>query len=560
MLYPFTAFPVHARLSHSRMAVVAGWACVLIGLGLDPVLRMSWAEGTAAKPDAAAVANDEAPLEGKDGTDADGPDADANKTASAVKTVMIRFHQQIDPLSGALLRRRYETAVREGAKRIVLDIDSPGGYLSTTLDLVRMIEEARDGEGIETIAYIGREAISGAAILALAADRILIASRGRIGDAGMIVMGEDSAFRYAPEKARSLLAQQIRDLASRHGRPEALAETMVDKDRVVTKCLRKSDGEVRYMTDREWAALESPDAWDKGAVVREASGGMFFTANGQRAVELGMADLVVDDLAALPAAIGVEGPVPLILPSGVDTLILILNSAPVTWLLLVIGLIALVIELGAPGVGLGGLISILCFGLFFWSRFLGGTSGWFEVILFLIGLVFIGLELVVIPGTGVAGISGVGMVLAALVLASRRVMMPESARDLTSLMSDVGVVIAALVGFVLGMMLLGKYLGELPLLSRLALAPTAADSVPSVATLTAGERAIAVDRETLAAGTVGVTLGPLRPSGKLRVGDAIFEVVTEGDFVGDGVEVTIVAAKGNRYVVRPARRQEGMIG
>jgi hypothetical protein len=44
------------------------------------------------------------------------------------------------------------------------------------------------------------------------------------------------------------------------------------------------------------------------------------------------------------------------------------------------------------------------------------------------------------------------------------------------------------------------------------------------------------------------------------VGDAIFEVVTEGDFVGDGIEVTIVAAKGNRYVVRPVRRQDGVIG
>ena len=214
MLYPFSAFPVQSRLANSRLAVVAGIALVLIGLGIDPVLRISRAEGTDAKEEAAAAANDTPPPKGEDG-----PDAAAKKTASVVKTVMIRFHQQIDPLSGALLRRRYETAIREGAKRIVIDIDSPGGYLSTTLDLVRMIEEARDGEGIETIAYIGREAISGAAILALAADRILIASRGRIGDAGMIVMGEDSAFRYPPEKARSLLAQQIRDLASRHGRP-----------------------------------------------------------------------------------------------------------------------------------------------------------------------------------------------------------------------------------------------------------------------------------------------------------------------------------------------------
>jgi membrane-bound serine protease (ClpP class) len=467
--------------------------------------------------------------------------------APARKAVMIRFHQDINPLSGALLKRRFETAVREGAEVIVLDIDSPGGYVSTTLDLVQMLEQA---DQVETIAFIGREAISGAAILALATDKIVMLPRARIGDAGMIVMGEDSAFRYAPEKARSLLAQQLRDLAAKHNRPASLAEAMVDKDLVITKATRKDDGTIRYLSNREWESMEDSDAWERGKVVREASGNTFFTANGERAVELGLAEHLIQDPAELPGLVGVADPIPLIRPSGVDTLILILNSSWVTWLLLVIGLIALVIELGAPGVGLGGLVSILCFGLFFWSRFLGGTSGWFEVILFVIGLAFVLLEILVIPGIGIAGVTGLLMILSSLVMASRRVILPESERDLSNLLTETGVVLGAFVGFGIGLAILARYLGELPLLSRLALAPMPSDGLPAVASLAAGNAPISPAHERVRIGDSGRALGPLRPSGKMQLGDEIIEVFTEGDFIPDQTEIQIVAIRGTKLVVR----------
>jgi len=432
----------------------------------------------------------------------------------------------------------------------VLDIDSPGGYLSTTLDLVRMVEEA---DSVHTVAFISREAISGAAILALATDQIVMLPRARIGDAGMIVMGEDSAFRYAPEKARSLLAQQLRDLADKHGRPPSLAEAMVDKDLVVFRASRKDDGAVRYFSEREWASMDDTDAWDKGKVVREAPGNTFFTANGERAVELGVAELLVDKPDGLAAAIGATAPITLIRPSAVDTVILVLNSSFVTWLLLVIGLIALVVELGAPGIGVGGLISIFCFGLFFWSRFLGGTSGWFEVILFAIGVAFVMLELLVIPGIGVAGIGGGLLILFSLVMASRRVMVPESSRDLTSLLSDVGIVLAAFIGFAIGLAFLAKYLGELPIISRLALAPISHDDASPVASLASGSVAggsMAGGPPQIAIGDRGVSLGPLRPSGKMMIGDDILEVVSEGDYVPDGATIRVIAIHGHRLVVR----------
>lgn len=476
-------------------------------------------------------------------------DADEVEPAAAPQrsAVIIELHEDINPLSGALLKRRFEQAVERGVDIVILDIDSPGGYLSTTLELVRMIEEAQQ---VETVAYIEREAISGAAILALATDRIVMLPRARIGDAGMIVIGEDSAFRYAPEKARSLLAQQLRDLAEKHDRPAALIEAMVDKDLVVTRATHKENGESRYLSNRDWDSFEEADEWEKGPVVREAPGNTFFTANGARAVELGVAELTIEDRAQLAAALGAVAPIPVIQPSSVDTLILILNSPVVTWLLLVIGLIALVIELGAPGMGVGGMVSILCFGLFFWSRFLGGTSGWLEVILFVIGLVFLMLEIFVIPGIGVAGITGGLMVLFSLVMASRRFMMPESARDLSELMTDIGVVLAALIGFAIGLGVLARYLGELPMISRMALAPVQMEDDGAVGSLAAGNTNGEPAWQRVQVGDVGQTLGPLRPSGKMLLNDEIVDVVSEGDFVASDTPVRVVAAQGRRIVVR----------
>jgi membrane-bound serine protease (ClpP class) len=463
-----------------------------------------------------------------------------------VRAVIVEFHEPITPLSGALLKRRFEQAIEDGAEVIVLDIDSPGGYVSTTLELVDMLEAATE---VETIVYIEREAISGAALLSLAADKIAIGPQALIGDAGMIMMGEDAAFRYVPEKERSYLAQRVRAIATKSGRPPSLAEAMVDKDLVVFKATHKEDGKVQYFSEREWKSMEDTDQWQKGKPVREAGGHTFLTASGERAVALGLADFTVAKRDDLAKAIGAIEPMPLIRGTWVDTLLLVLNSPFITGLLLVIGLVALVIEFGSPGLGLGGLISIFCFGLFFWSRFLGGTSGWFEVILFLMGLTFVLIEIFVIPGIGVAGISGGAMMIFALIMASRRVLLPESVHDTQRLTIDVLTVLGSFVGFFVVLLFLANYLGELPFLSRLALAPPADDALSPVPSLASPSLSV-YGADAVEVGQVGRTQGPLRPSGRARFGDNLVDVVTEGDFVDHEVEVKVVQKFGNRVVVR----------
>ncbi|TWU22202.1 hypothetical protein Pla52o_32570 [Novipirellula galeiformis] len=462
------------------------------------------------------------------------------------RAVIIPLQEMIHPLSAALLERKFREAVDSGVEVVIFDIHSPGGFTQVTFELMDMVLDAKD---VETVAFIEKDAISGAALFALACDKIIMLPDSRIGDAGEIVMGADGAYRYTEAKSRSVLAQKVRDTAAATGRPIALAEKMTDKDMIVFKATHKEDGTVRYFSDKEWIALEDQDAWQKGTPVREAGKEMFFTANGRRAAELGMIDQTVSNRSELASVLNLEEPIPTMERTWVDTLVLVLNSGVVTFLLIVIGLTALVIELGAPGLGIGGLTSLLCFGLFFWSRFLGGTAGWLEVTLFVIGLLFIGAEIFVIPGFGVAGVSGITLTLGSLVMASRRVFVPQNGEDLMALGMDVLTVFGAFFAFLVALLFLSQYLSEIPGLSRLTLKPTVA--LEGMAANPHAPPASLPGWQRVEVGSVGEALSPLRPGGRIMVDDFTVDVVTEGDFVDPGTQVRVIGKQGARVVVRP---------
>lgn len=178
-------------------------------------------------------------------------------------------------------------------------------------------------------------------------------------------MGQDGSFAIPRPRAAACTAQKARDICKATGRPEVLAEKMTDKDMVVFSATHKTDGVQRLFSDKKWETLADTDQWEKGKPIREAGKEMFFIANGERAVELGIANQTAFSRIELTRSLGLGDTVPVMQQSSVDTMILVLNSGFVTFLLLMIGMVALVIELSAPGFGIGGLTSTLCFGLFF---------------------------------------------------------------------------------------------------------------------------------------------------------------------------------------------------
>lgn len=462
--------------------------------------------------------------------------------------VVIRLEGAISPMTERFLDRKLNTARARRADLVIVEIDSPGGFLDASL---KMAERLRDLDWAHTVAFVPNQALSGAAITALACDDIVMAPAARLGDAGPIFQGEDSLFRHAPEKIRSELAGRMEDFARAKGRPPALAAAMVDMDLVVYQVRNTQTNEETFMSDEEINNADDPAVWEKLKPVPESRPKYFLTVNGERAVELKLAQGTANTREELKARYPVANELLVLKPSGVDTAVTILNWPLVTGLLFVIGLVALYIEFSAPGLGLGGLIAGLCFALFFWSRFLGGTAGWLEVILFVAGVVFLAVEVFVLPGFGIAGLTGLLLVFVSVLMASQHFVIPQTALQLTTSLNSIMVLAASGVTFVVVAAVLSRYFQMLPVVRSLVLETPGAYA--AAADPKTGKARVAFDpqlRFPIQVGDWGVADCPLRPAGKARFGEHYVDVVTDGLFVDKGRTVRVLDVSGNRVLVR----------
>ncbi|MBM3999101.1 MAG: peptidase [Planctomycetes bacterium] len=465
--------------------------------------------------------------------------------ATAKRAAVIRMEGMISPRLDAFVVRSLDKARRARVDIVVFEIDSPGGYLTSSFDLAERFQQLAWAKGV---AYVPREALSGAAIASLGCADIRIASDARWGNAGPIYASEDGAFRHVPEKVRSDLALRMRQLAEHHGRPATLAEALVDSQLAVFEVRDRQTHAKSYLSMKEWDALPPAESerLEKGAQVVESGDGRFLELLGKRAAELGLANGVAESREDLLASLGVIEPPLVIEPVLVDRVIGFLNHPFVTGVLFLAGLIALYVELSSPGLGLGGGVATLCFSLFFWSRFLGGTAGWLEVILFMAGLVFLLIEFFVLPGFGVSGLVGVGLIILSLVLASHDFVVPRTAMERQSLLVTVSVLLGSGFLFLGAAVMITRHIGRIPILSRLMLEPPEPIEVDERSS-GEGEGAIMYP---VRVGDVGCSESPLRPAGKALFGDAYVDVVADGAYVEPGRLLKVIRTGGNRIVVR----------
>ena len=465
-----------------------------------------------------------------------------DRPALADTCAWIEFRGPITPLSEVLFDRKLERARELGVDVVVIEIDSPGGMLGPS---VALAESLITVDWATTIAYIPREAISGAAIMALGCDRIIMKPGARIGDAGPVIEGDDAQFREAPSKIVSYLSRIVRDLAKETGKPQDVAAAMVEKQLVLVIATNTK-------TEQRQAVAKStveanPDNWKLIEPLPASAKEKYLTLNGEQALNIALASDNVADADALEKQLNLHEPPHRLRQSAVDIVLLVLNSPISTGILVFIGFIALIIELTAPGIGVGTLISGLCFSLFFWSHLLGGTAGWLEVILFVSGIVFVAMEIFVIPGFGVAGVSGVGCVMASVVMASFQGHLPDERAELIVAGKTAAAFLIAGGAGVIVLFLIGPKLEKMPLLKHLLLAPPQpSDDHASSLAKTTGSGDVSV-----VPGDEGIAESPLRPAGRAQFGDRFLDVVSDGSFVEVGQVIKVVQIEGHRIVVRP---------
>lgn len=478
--------------------------------------------------------------------------APAPAKAKFERPFVIRIEGTITPLTLHYLERKLERAQQAKADLVVIEIDSPGGMVGPTLDMATKLSGI---DWARTAAFVPREALSGGAIMALGCDDIYLHPQAKFGDAGPIFMNEGAVFEHAPEKFRTHLVRHVRDLATAKHRPPALAEAMVDKDLVVFRVRNKTKGDIHYMSDSELQSDAKPDDWEKLEPVQETQDGNFLEVNGRRAVDLGLANGLADDREALKKLLAPEADWTDIRPDFADLAVYILNTTFVTILLILVGLIALYFEFSSPGIGVGGLIATFCFTLFFWSRFLGGTSGWLEVILFLSGLAFLAVEIFVLPGFGFAGIAGIILIVVSLVLASQSFIVPTTASEMGIFTNSLTVLLVSMVLFTAAAVLISRHLGAIPVFNRLVLAaPDQVDVLDDEDEADGGggggaSRPGSQASDLPRVNDVGRAETPLRPAGKARFAEQLVDVVADGTFIDRGRQVRVVDQAGSRIVV-----------
>jgi membrane-bound ClpP family serine protease len=436
----------------------------------------------------------------------------------------------VGPITGEAVnraQRMIEDAIRDrGVNFICLWLDTEGGAPAESARLAVFLASVLDPAEVRTVAYVPKQAGADAALIALACDELVIAPRA--------LLGGDWQSPPSEEQVRQL-RQTIRDtLAPAKARSWSLPAAMVDPDLEVFAYQRLDEaGLIEFFSEEEVAEQTEPDAWQKGERITTPREPL--SVIGSTAVELFLADHEADDFTGFKRVYGLENDPALLEPGWADVLIDALASPPVAIFLLVIGFAALYVELQAPGIGIGGFCAAVCFIVFFWSRFLGGTAGWLEVILFVGGVCFLLVEVFVLPGFGIFGLGGGMMVLASILLASQTFVLPSTSEQLVQLKGSLFVLTGAGIGSIALIMLIQRWL---PTLSP------------------AREAHEAVRHETLVdyddlLGSHGTTTTQLTPSGKARFEDRIVDVITECEAVERGCEVEVVEVRGNRVFVRP---------
>ena len=391
--------------------------------------------------------------------------------------------------------RALREAAEANAAAVILDINTPGGRI----DAAETISDAIRASRVPVYAFVNPRAYSAGALIALSTDGIYMTPGAVLGAATPV----DGQGTKLSEKYVSAMRAEFRALAEEQGLDPRVAEAMVD---------------------------------DKLGVPGLLEPGKLLTLSSAEALKIGYAKGQVASEAELLSAIGLGGAQMVSVDvNWAETLVRFLTNPLVAPLLLSIGVLGLIFEIKAGAFGLGGVLSLLSLGLFFGSHHLVGLAGWEEILLLLGGLLAIAAEVFILPGFGIAGLLGIALLAASVVLA-----MLGTQPGLSDITQALAVFGAAMV---LTIAVFFTWLRHLPNSTRFR-------GLLLQEGLSAPAGYISATPRTDLVGKEGVAVTDLRPAGTVAIDGERIDVVTEGDYVKAGSPVRIIRAEGYRHIVR----------
>ncbi len=481
------------------------------------LLVSCWILGSALAQNADSV--DEAPAVGEEEASAttggdeesvgeETPGSDPSAEKNEAKILFGRIDSDIGLAESAYLKRMIEAAELEGAGVLALELNTFGGRLDAAVAMRDLLLDT----SLETVVFINRRAISAGALISLASHHIAISPGGTIGAATPVVQapGQELA-QPVEEKYLSYFREEMRATAEARGRDADVAEAMVDSDKVV-----------------EGVSDE----------------GKLLTLSTKSALETGIADLEAKSLEEALEAFGFHGPQETLERSWSENLVEFLTSTPMVSLLGFAMLFFAYMEYQSPGFGGFGFGALACFLLLYFGHYMVNLAGWEELLLFSLGMGLLLVEILVIPGFGVAGVLGLTSILVSfsMLLAAgdwsdfsfeNPFTLQAATQVLLTLLLSLGAIAAMI--FWLPKSRSPVLRGRFVLQQELATAE--------------GFQSHDEENDDLV-GELGEVVTPLRPSGKAKIGERRVDVETEGGFVAAGESVKVLRQEPGRIVVR----------
>lgn len=407
----------------------------------------------------------------------------------------IRLDQNIDPAARRLVTLGLEKAAAAEADYILLDMNTYGG----AVDAADSIRNAILRCDRPVISFVNMQAASAGALISIACDSIYMKTGSSIGAATVV----DQAGNVMPDKYQSFMRGMMRSTAQATGRDPKIAESMVDTANVLS--LTPSEAiEVGFCE----GVCE-----DEFEVARKVAGSDDFVIRNME-----------DDI------------------SWLDRLIQFLLNPLLQSIFMMMIIGGIFVEIRTPGIGLPLVTAIVGALLYFAPAYLGDLVSYWEILLFVVGLVLIGVEIFVLPGFGVCGILGIIAVVLSLAFAmvdNAELFHWDGSLNLQPILCPIGIVIISASAAIFGSVLLVRKLFATRSFDHIALRQELkADE---------GFTGVASGLESFVGETVTV-FTDLRPSGKVKTADGrIFEATLRfGGFAEKGTSLTVISAEQGR--------------
>ncbi len=414
------------------------------------------------------------------------------------------------------IKRSIETAEADNAKAIIFDIDTFGGRV----DAATQIKDAILDSKIPTVAFINRRAISAGALISMSCEFIYMTSGGTIGAATAV----DMQGNKGSEKVISYMREEMASTAESRGRSTDIAKGMVDEELSFTHLV--FDGDSIEVTDLEGRKE-----------------GKLITLTTDLALKYNIADGEQETFEGVLASMDLAGAeVKEARENWSENFVRFLTNPVVASLLMTFGFLGILFELQSPGWGVAGSIGLTCLLLSLGASYIAELATMTDLLIIGVGIALLLLEVLVIPGFGIAGIAGILFILWGLY----ELLLPDVpvGKEVTSM---------ALTGFTIGifggliaLILLFRLMIKTDFWQKLT-SPEGQKEEKGYTTSIGLEEFV---------GKFGSADTDLHPAGWAMVENQRISVVCEGLFIDKGTEIEILTVDGNRVVVRPRSTTE----